>query len=241
MLKITETANGNDAKEKLAKRQANAAVALLRMKQDEKVWPLLKRSQEPDDPRVRSYLIHQFGPLGADAKTIAQRLDKEPDITIQRALILSLGEYGEKDLSADDRDVLTKKMQEIYSTAGEPGLHAASEWLLRHWKQNDYLKKTNGEWAKDKEAQGKRLDQVKKMVAKEKEKTPPQWYVNGQGQTMVVIPGPVEFLMGSLPTEADRQHSEERQHKKRIGRTFALLFLNQDCLLARELLPPADG
>jgi len=24
-----------------------------------------------------------------------------------------------------------------------------------------------------------------------------QWYVNGQGQTMVVIPGPVEFVMGS--------------------------------------------
>ena len=37
---------------------------------------------------------------------------------------------------------------------------------------------------------------------KDKEKTPPQWYVNGQGQTMVVIPGPVEFMMGSPPTEA---------------------------------------
>jgi eukaryotic-like serine/threonine-protein kinase len=59
------------------------------------------------------------------------------------------------------------------------------------------------------------------MVAKEKEKTPPQWYVNGQGQTMVVIPGPVEFIMGSPPTEAGRLDFEP-QHKKRIGRTFAL-------------------
>ena len=40
---------------------------------------------------------------------------------------------------------------------------------------------------------------------KDKEKTPPQWYVNGQGQTMVVIPGPVEFVMGSPPTEAGRE------------------------------------
>ena len=38
---------------------------------------------------------------------------------------------------------------------------------------------------------------------------------------MVVIPGPVEFLMGSPPTEAGRL-PEETQHKKRIGRTFAL-------------------
>ena len=53
-----------DAKEKLAKRQANAAVALLRMNQPAKVWPLLRHSP---DPRVRSYLIHRLGPLGADA------------------------------------------------------------------------------------------------------------------------------------------------------------------------------
>ncbi len=79
----------------------------------------------------------------------------------------------------------------------------------------------NEEWAKDKEQREKRLDGIGKMLAKEKEKTPPQWYVNGQGQTMVVIPGPVEFLMGSPLTEKDRAGSET-QHKKRIGRTFAL-------------------
>ncbi len=35
----------NDAKEKLAKRQTNAAVALLKMDRPEKVWPLLKHRQ----------------------------------------------------------------------------------------------------------------------------------------------------------------------------------------------------
>jgi formylglycine-generating enzyme required for sulfatase activity len=58
-------------------------------------------------------------------------------------------------------------------------------------------------------------------VAKDKEKTPPWWYVNGQGQTMVAIPGPVEFVMGSPPTEVGRTEYEP-QHKKRISRTFAL-------------------
>src|SRR5271156_29423 len=44
------------------------------------------------------------------------------------------------------------------------------------------------------------------------EKTPPQWYVNGQGQTMVVVPKPGEFWMGE---------GAER-HKRRINRTFAI-------------------
>src|SRR5262249_23614172 len=39
-------------RETLAKRQANAAMALLLMNQAEKVWPLLRRSDQPDDPRL---------------------------------------------------------------------------------------------------------------------------------------------------------------------------------------------
>ena len=109
-----ELPSSDDKREKLAKRQANAAVALLRMNQPAKVWPLLKHSP---DPRVRSYLIHRLSPLGADAKAIVKRLDEEPDITIRRALLLSLGEYGEKDFPLDDRKALLPKLQEIYRTA----------------------------------------------------------------------------------------------------------------------------
>jgi formylglycine-generating enzyme required for sulfatase activity len=217
VLKVVETMSGHDGKENLAKRQANAAVALLRMKREEKVWPLLKHSP---DPRLRSYLIHRLSPLGADANAIIKRLDDETDITIRRALLLTLGEFGDEKLPPEDRQGLTVKLQAIYRTDADPGLHAASEWLLRTWKQDDWLRKVNDEWAKDKEAQQKRLEGIEQLLAKEKEKTPPQWYVNGQGQTMVVIPGPVEFVMGSPLTEAGR-FGYEAQHKRRIGRTFA--------------------
>jgi serine/threonine protein kinase/formylglycine-generating enzyme required for sulfatase activity len=199
----------DDAKEKLAKRRANAAVALLRMKQAGKVWDVLKHSS---DPRARSYLIHRLYPLGADAGAIIDRLKDEPDVTIRRALLLSLGEFGE--LSADARKAMLPKVQEVYRTATDPGLHAASEWLLRQWKQEAWLKQTNDAWAKDKDRQAG----IEQALAKAKT---PQWYVNGQGQTMVVIPGPVTFLMGSPTTESGRQEYEP-QHRKRIGRTFAL-------------------
>jgi hypothetical protein len=208
----------DEAKEKLAKRQANAAVALLRMNQPAKVWPLLKHSP---DPRVRSYLIHRLSPLGADARAIVNRLEQEADLTIRRALLLSLGEYGEKEFSPDDRKALLPKLQDVYRTATDPGLHASAEWLLRQWKEEAWLKQVNEEWGKDTEQREKRLEGIKQLLGKDKEKTPPQWYINGQGQTMVVIPGPVKFVMGSATTEAGRGDNEP-QHKKRISRSFAL-------------------
>ena len=218
VLKVMETVDGDDANENLAKRQANAAVALLRMNQPEKVWPLLKHSP---DPRVRSYLVHRLGPLGADAKIIVERLSEERNVTIRRALILSLGEYAEKDLTREDRKALLPKLQEIYCTEADPGLHASAEWLLRTWKEETWLKKVNDEWAKNKEQRESRLEGIRKALAKDKEKTPPQWYVNNQGQTMVVIPAGQPFVMGSPITEKDRS-GDETQHMKQIGRTFAL-------------------
>jgi eukaryotic-like serine/threonine-protein kinase len=83
---------------------------------------------------VRSYLIHRLGQLGSDAGAIVKQLDMESDVTIRRALVLSLGEYGETDFAPDARNALLPKMREIYHTASDPGLHAASEWLLRRWK-----------------------------------------------------------------------------------------------------------
>ncbi len=210
--------SSDDKRETLAKRQANAAVAWLRMNPHAKVWPLLKHST---DPRVRSYLIHRLGPMGADAGAIVRQLDSESDITIRRALILSLGEFGQTEFTPDARKAMLPKLQEIYRTESDPGLHAASEWLLRTWKQEAWLKQVNDEWAKDKEQREKRLAAIGKALAKDQEKTPPQWYVNPQGQTMVVIPGPVEFVMGSPATEKNRGRFEP-QHKKRIGRTFAV-------------------
>jgi serine/threonine protein kinase len=130
--------SSDEKRDKLAKRQANAAVALLKMNRPEHVWPLLKRTPA-DDPRVRSYLIHRLYPLGADAGAVIKHLDEEPDITIRRALLLSLGEFNEKELPPASRTSLLPKLQTIYRTDADPGLHAAAEWLLRTWQQEAWL------------------------------------------------------------------------------------------------------
>jgi hypothetical protein len=135
-----------DAREKLAKRQANAAVALLRMNQPAKVWPLLKHRP---DPRMRSYLIHRFGPLGAEVGALVERLAEEPDVTIRRALILSLGpeEFGKEAWTPEGKNLLVQQLQETFRMAADPGLHAAAEWLLRQWQEEAWLRQTNEAWA----------------------------------------------------------------------------------------------
>ena len=226
LLAIIETKIADDAKdedkERLVKQQANAAVALVRMNAVEKVWPLLKHQP---DPRLRSYLIHRLAPLGADPKAIVDRLALEPEVSIRRALLLSLGEFTEAQLPLVQRNALLPQLQEIYRNDPDAGLHAAAEWLLRTWKQEAWLKKVNDDWAQ--KASGGRQPPVESANDSPRPRgvdTPrsPSWHVNSQGQTMILIPGPVEFLMGSPKTEADRFGGDEEQHLMKINRSFAI-------------------
>jgi serine/threonine protein kinase/formylglycine-generating enzyme required for sulfatase activity len=202
----------------LTRRQANAAVALLRLGRPEPAWRLLHHT---NNPTVRSYLVHRLGPLGADVRLLVTQLAREPDLSVRRALVLSLASVAPKAWGAGERQRVIQQLQDIYQTHPDPGLHGAAEWLLREWNHGDWLEKVNAAWTKDAGAKEKRLKQIGKILAAEKEKAPPQWYVNGQEQTLVVLPGPVTFLMGSPPEEPGHQ-DPELLHKRRIGRSFAL-------------------
>ncbi len=81
---------------------------------------------------------------------------------------------------------------------------------------------------KDRAKREARLDQIRKELKASAAAPAPggKWYVNGQGHTMVVIPGPVTFRMGSPLAEAGREGGPkgkiETPHQKRIGRSFAI-------------------
>ena len=49
-----------------------------------------------------------------------------------------------------------------------------------------------------------------------------RWFVNSQGQTFAVIEGPVEFRMGSPPTEPKRNVTMETPRRMVIPRRFAI-------------------
>jgi serine/threonine protein kinase/formylglycine-generating enzyme required for sulfatase activity/energy-coupling factor transporter ATP-binding protein EcfA2 len=218
---------GDHARDTAARHRANAAVALLKMNRPAPVWPLLAPGP---DPGARSYLVHNFGPLGADARALVKRLLSEADEPERRALILSLGEFDEAGYPAAERGPVVAHLHEVYRTAPDPGLRGASEWLLRHWGHDPWLRQIDAEWAGDEDRRTKRLANIEAEFARRlKQPTAPparpQWVVNSQGQTLVVV-GPTEFEMGTPSAETGREGGadgrREAPHKKRIGRAFAI-------------------
>ena len=145
------------------------------MGKGEKAWPLLKHSP---DPTLRSYLMERLGPGGADAKRLVARLKEEKEVSVKRAILLSLGEFGLDRLSLAERKSYLPWLLELYREDADPGIHGAAEWLLRQWQGSGEMKAIDKGLATGKVG-GKR-----------------QWYINRQGQTMVVVPKPGEFWMG---------------------------------------------
>ncbi len=180
-----------DVKIALAKKQASIGMALLVMGRGEKVWPLLKHRA---DPTLRSYLIERLGPGGVDPKVLTAGLEEEQEVSVKRAILLSLGEFGPDRLSQDQRLNLLPRLLKLYGDDPDPGIHGAAEWLLRRWQASDEIQKIDKALATGK-VEGKR-----------------QWYINRQGQTMMLIPRPEDFWMGE---------GEER-HRQQIGRSFAI-------------------
>jgi eukaryotic-like serine/threonine-protein kinase len=210
-----------NAKDKLAARQARAAVAMFRMGKTAPIWPLLRHSR---DPRLRSFIVNWLKPLGADPKIIAAELDRldpnadstpakgqhqmdatlfHPETSPRRALILALGTYGTEDLSSDQLEPLLFKLISLYRDDPDAGVHGAAEWTLRQWGHHDKLK------------------EVDAQLMKAKDWTNRRWFINGQGQTFAVIEGPVEFRMGSPASDTDRDRAET-PHDVSIVRRFAI-------------------
>lgn len=197
--------------EQLARRQATGAVTLLRMDASADAWPLYRHRA---DPEVRSQLTWRGGLLGLDPLQLVRRLDEEKDVTAQRALVLALGEFTAEQLPADVRGPLVEKLLKLYRDHPDPGLHAAIDWLLRHAKEGPIDRPLD--WG-----QSATLKQIDDELKQRDSASPQRWYVNGQGQTMVHIPGPVEFRMGSPLSDPDRR-DDETPHRRRIPRSFAI-------------------
>lgn len=165
---------GEVEKEALARRQANAAIALIRLGDVAPVRSLLKHSP---DPRVASYIIHWLAPREGDARVVLEWYERESDVEIQRALLLCLGEFTAAQLPMALRGRIVDELLAAYRTAPDAGKRAAAAWLLRRWGQADQLVAIDQELRVSEEQL--RLDAPLQR----------QWYVNAQGQSFVILNG----------------------------------------------------
>src|SRR5262249_41227478 len=103
-------------------------------------------------------------------------------------------EFDKRLLPVAQQQEWVPRLLEMFRNDPDPGLHSASEWLLRKWLQSDKLK------------------EVTKQSTTGKREGSRQWYINRQGQTMVVVDAPTEFSMGW----------GKGVHKERIERQYAI-------------------
>jgi serine/threonine protein kinase/formylglycine-generating enzyme required for sulfatase activity len=199
------------AREALARRQAGAGLALARLGEAERVWPLLKHTPYPE---VRSRLILRLGPGGVEVTTLVERLEKEKDVSIRRALILALGEYRSEQIAVGLRQHLVALLLNWYRDDPDAGIHGAIDWLLRHGQEGE--EKRSLDWG-----QAKELEKIDGTLRRRDPDGKHGWYVNGQAQTLAVIDSRQPFLMGSPDNETGR-HSDEKQHWRWIGRRYTI-------------------
>jgi formylglycine-generating enzyme required for sulfatase activity len=193
-------------------RQARAAATLLNLGRPEKAWPVLRHS---DNPTAQSCLIADAAPLKVDAQLLLRRLGVEKDAGARRALVLALGEYSEKELPAGVRGPLVKKLLNWYRDDPDPGIHSAINWLLRFSREGPVARPLD--WGQAETLDRIDADLTGKPAGKKR------WYVNGQGQMYVVVPGPSEFRMGSPLGEVGRLNPEdEKPHRRVIPHSFAI-------------------
>jgi formylglycine-generating enzyme required for sulfatase activity len=150
--------------------------------------------------RLNSPIPHHAAPATQKMETVLFH----PETSIRRALIQSLGSYGTEGFSPGEREPLIGKLIDLYCNDSDAGIHGAAEWTLRKWGQQGKLKDADAQLVKIK-AWGHR-----------------RWLINGQGQTFAVIEGPVEFRMGSPPTEPNRHATLETPRRVVIPRRFAI-------------------
>jgi len=150
------------------KRQALAAVTLVQLGHGDAVWPLLKFSP---DPSLRSFIIIYLGKLGTNHNTLAGRLEVESDVSIRRALIQSLGGLDSTRIPTADRRRIAERLQRLYVHDPDPGVHGSASWSLRQW--------------------GVSLPQLpigEPVLPDGRWNGIRRWYVDGQGQTMIMLP-----------------------------------------------------
>ena len=94
-------------------------------------------------------------------------------------------------------------MVEVHQNDADGGVHSAAELLLSRWGYADRLKNNEAAFAAGSAGLARR------------------WYVNPAGQTIVLIDGPIEFEMGSRPTDPNGQ-MDEPVRRVQIPRRFAI-------------------
>jgi formylglycine-generating enzyme required for sulfatase activity len=197
-VQIPETAT-LDIRFSVERRKAYAAVSLIEF---EKTEPLQDVLVAPVDSMLCTYAEDRLGSLGLHPENLL-RLMNHASTDLKAALLRSLGGMKVEHFPQELRSSLFNTVERVFQTDPNPGVHSAAQWALRSWEQSDRLKERM-----------KELMSAGPMANH-------RWYINSQGQTMIVFKGPVESRVGSPSIELGHD-SDENPCALVINRDFAV-------------------
>ena len=173
-----------------ARRQANAAIALLRFGSADPLWPLLKASE---DPQTRCLLIDRLAPLESPHALLTDRSRREQDRAVRAAILLGLEQFTIDGINASQRSELVPLVLALFTDDPDPAVHSAAGSLLKTWGLRQQVRSAEIALASSRPLGAHR------------------WYVGPDGLTMALLAGKQGFNRGSAPDEQGRKNNEDQR------------------------------
>ncbi len=199
----TQAQPGNDrARIAQRRRQAKAAIALLRLGAQQQLAPLWAATE---DRELESQFLANLRRYGARPENVLPLAHHANTAPARRLWLLALGEFALAELPEEFRERTLERVRSLYGSDPDSGVHGACHWLLNAW--------------------GLRREALalEARLAAQAPDTQNQWKVCKPADvpmTMVRFQ-PGEFQMGSPLAEPGRDW-QEQPHLVRITRAFWL-------------------
>ena len=128
---------GEAEKDRLAERQALAAIGLEVLGEPDGVSSLLRLGP---DPRVRALLIHRLAATSLARQRLLDRLkDPGAEAGERQALLDDLGRDAGRQCPRDRQGRGDRTGRSLFQDDPDPGVHSAADLLLRRWGQGDLV------------------------------------------------------------------------------------------------------
>jgi formylglycine-generating enzyme required for sulfatase activity len=134
----------------------------------------------------------------------------QEDSGVRRGMLLLAGSLlgppenrSERSAVLRGNDASALALLQLYRDDPDPGVHGAAHWVLRR-----YLAEAE-------------LTSIRRELTSTAPLGERMWYVDAEGHTLVVIPGPTQFMMGSPSTESARADNEP-WHSQRVRHSYCL-------------------
>lgn len=137
----------------LTERQANAAVALMRLEDPRPVYDFLTVDRDPEGlsqfiHRIRgrevspSLLVRSFNELRALPPPADPLLRRQHEFRLY-GMLLGLGWFAVDELPTAERDRLVEDLGGMYASHPSRAVHSALGWLLRQWGEEEAVRKVD--------------------------------------------------------------------------------------------------